>query len=335
LSIRNYIIKRLFTVIPTLIGVSILVFLMINLIPGDPAQAMLYPKGTPAEIAALRHKLGLDLPLVKQYINWVINVAHFDFGYSVRSGEKVISVIANRIPATIELSLTALIIAVFAGIPLGVIAARKKNSFIDYTAISVSLLGVSIPVFWLGLMLIFLFSVTLGLLPVSGRIAMGSSLTDHTGFYLLDAMITGNLPALMDALKHLILPAVSLATIPLALIVRVTRSSMLEVLSQDYMRTAKAKGIPMRRVIYRHALKNALIPVLTVIGIQLGTLMGGAILTETVFSWPGIGMLVVSAISNRDYPIIQGIVFLVALVMIVVNLLVDIIYAYIDPRITY
>lgn len=335
MSIRNYIIKRLFTVIPTLIGVSILVFLMINLIPGDPAQAMLYPKGTPAEIAALRHKLGLDLPLVKQYINWVINVAHFDFGYSVRSGEKVISVIANRIPATIELSLTALIIAVFAGIPLGVIAARKKNSFIDYTAISVSLLGVSIPVFWLGLMLIFLFSVTLGLLPVSGRIAMGSSLTDHTGFYLLDAMITGNLPALMDALKHLILPAVSLATIPLALIVRVTRSSMLEVLSQDYMRTAKAKGIPMRRVIYRHALKNALIPVLTVIGIQLGTLMGGAILTETVFSWPGIGMLVVSAISNRDYPIIQGIVFLVALVMIVVNLLVDIIYAYIDPRITY
>lgn len=335
MSLRNYIIKRLVTVIPTLMGVSILVFLMINMIPGDPAQAMLYPKGTPLEVAALRHKLGLDLPLVKQYINWVINATHFDFGYSVRSGEKVISVIASRIPATIELFLTALIIAVFAGIPLGVIAARKKNSIIDYTAISVSLLGVSIPVFWLGLMLIFLFSVTLGWLPVSGRIAMGSSLTEHTGFYLLDAMITGNLPALMDALKHLILPAVSLATIPLALIVRVTRSSMLEVLSQDYMRTAKAKGIPMRRVIYRHALKNALIPVLTVIGIQLGTLMGGAILTETVFSWPGTGMLVVSAISNRDYPIIQGIVFIIALVMIVVNLLVDILYAYIDPRITY
>lgn len=335
MSIRNYIIRRLIIVIPTLIGVSLLVFMMIHLIPGDPAEAMLYPKGSPTEVAELRHKLGLDQPLLTQYVSWVTNAVQFDLGSSVRTGGKVITEIANRMPATIELSLTALFIAIFAGIPLGVIAARKKNTIIDYLAISISLLGVSIPVFWLGLMLVFLFSVTLGWLPVSGRIAMGSSLTQITGLYILDALITRNIPVLIDLVKHMILPAFTLATIPLALIVRVTRSSMLDVLSQDYMRTAKAKGIPRRRVIYRHALKNALIPVITVIGLQLGTLMGGAILTETVFSWPGTGMLVVTAIGNRDYPIIQGIVFIVALIMIVVNLIVDIIYAYIDPRITY
>jgi peptide/nickel transport system permease protein len=322
-------------VIPTLVGVSLLVFFIIHLIPGDPAQVMLYPKGTPEEIEALRHKLGLNKPLAVQYMDWVINAVHLDLGNSVFSGEKVVSEIFNRFPATIELTLGALLIAVLVGIPLGVIAARKKNTFLDYSCITFSLLGVSIPVFWLGLMLIFIFSASLGLLPVSGRMAMGMPIQDITGFYLLDAILTGNKAAFGDIFKHLILPSVALATVPLALIVRITRSSMLDVFTQDYMRTAKAKGLPVRRVIYKHALKNSLIPVITVIGIQVGSLLGGAILTETVFSWPGIGSLVIDAIYSRDYPVIQGVVFIIALIMIIVNLIVDIIYAYVDPRIRY
>ncbi len=335
MSIWKYIFKRLLMVIPTLVGVSLLVFFIIHLIPGDPAQVMLYPKGTPEEIEALRHKLGLNKPLAVQYMDWVINAVHLDLGNSVFSGEKVVSEIFNRFPATIELTLGALLIAVLVGIPLGVIAARKKNTFLDYSCITFSLLGVSIPVFWLGLMLIFIFSASLGLLPVSGRMAMGMPIQDITGFYLLDAILTGNKAAFGDIFKHLILPSVALATVPLALIVRITRSSMLDVFTQDYMRTAKAKGLPVRRVIYKHALKNSLIPVITVIGIQVGSLLGGAILTETVFSWPGIGSLVIDAIYSRDYPVIQGVVFIIALIMIIVNLIVDIIYAYVDPRIRY
>ena len=335
MSIWNYILKRLLMVVPTLFGVTVLVFLMIHLIPGDPAQVMLYPKGTPEQVEALRHKLGLDLPMLTQYFNWVVGALHLDLGSSVFSGEKVVTEILTRFPATIELTLSGMFIAIVLGIPLGVIAARNRNTILDYLCISISLLGVSIPVFWLGLMLMFLFSATLGLLPVSGRIAMGLSLQEYTGFYIIDALISGNFHAAWVTLKHMILPATALATVPLALIVRITRSSMLDVLSQDYIRTAKAKGLPSNRIIYRHALKNALIPVITVIGIQIGTLMGGAILTETVFSWPGIGSLVVDAINARDYPIIQGVVFIVALIMILANLLVDIVYAYIDPRIRY
>lgn len=335
MSIWKYILKRLLMIVPTLIGVSLLVFFIIHLIPGDPAQVMLYPKGTPEEIEALRHKLGLDKPLAIQYIDWIIGAAHLDLGTSVFSGEPVVTEVFRRFPATIELTFGALLIAVFIGIPLGVLAARKRNTLIDYSCITFSLLGVSIPVFWLGLMFIFIFAATLGWLPVSGRITMGLSLENITGFYLLDALLTGNIQALSDVSRHLILPSISLATIPLALIVRITRSSMLDVLSQDYIRTAKAKGLPVKRVIFRHALKNSLIPVITVIGIQIGSMMGGAILTETVFSWPGIGMLIIDAIYNRDYPLIQGVVFIIALIMIIINLLVDIIYAYIDPRIRY
>jgi len=318
LSIWSYVVKRLFISIPTLIGVSLLVFFMMHLIPGDPAQLMLYPKGTPEEVEALRQELGLNQSML-----------------SVFNGEPVISEIAERFPATIELTLGALMIAILIGMPLGVLAARKKNSIIDYMCITVSLAGVSIPVFWLGLMMIFFFSATLGVLPVSGRISMEYTITDITGFYLFDAIITGNFAAAWDVFKHMILPALALSTVPLALVVRITRSSMLEVLSQDYMKTAKAKGIPGRLIIYKHALRNALIPVITVLGIQVGSLLGGAILTETVFSWPGIGTLVVSSINERDYPIIQGVVFVIAIIMILVNLLVDVVYAFIDPRIRY
>lgn len=335
MSIWNYIIKRLMWAIPTLIGVSLLVFLLIHMIPGDPAQIMLYPKGTPEEVEALRHELGLNNPLTVQYLDWVKNAILFDFGNSIVNGNSVVSEIASRFPATVELALAAMLLAVSVGIPLGILAARKKNTIIDYLCITISLGGVSIPVFWLGLMFIYIFSAILGLLPVSGRITMGMEVNEITGLYLLDSILSSNVKAMWDAIKHLILPALALATIPLALIVRITRSSMLDVLSEEYMKTAKAKGIPNRLVIYKHALRNALIPVITVLGIQVGSLMGGSILTETVFSWQGLGSLVVSSINERDYPVIQGVVFLAALFMVVVNLIVDVLYAYVDPRIRY
>lgn len=321
--------------IPTLIGVSILVFSMIHLIPGNPAAAMLYPRATPEAIAALEHQLGLDLPLHVQYLQWIGNALKLDLGNSVRTGATVMSEISQRFPATMELAIAALLIAVVIGIPLGVIAAQKKNTIIDYLATSFSLLGVSIPVFWLGLMLIFIFAATLEILPVSGRLTTGITIQKITGMHVLDALLTGNFMGFKDALRHLILPAISLATVPLALVVRITKSSMLEVLSQDYIRTARAKGLPARKVIFKHALKNALIPVITVIGLQFGRLMGGAILTETVFSWSGIGTLVVTAINNRDYPVIQGTILIIALLFILINLVVDILYSYIDPRIRY
>jgi peptide/nickel transport system permease protein len=335
MNLRNYIIKRFLLAIPTLIGVSILVFSMLHLIPGDPAEVMLYPKGTEEQIEALRQKLGLDLPFYQQYFQWLGNVVQLDLGTSIKTGEAALKEIGSRFPATIELSLAALIIAVVLGIPLGVIAAQKRNTFIDYCTISLSLFGVSIPVFWLGLMLIFIFSAGLGWLPVSGRITMGASPDEVTGLYLIDSLVARDFGSFMDSILHLILPAVALATIPLALVVRITRSSMLDVLSQDYMRTAKANGLPYRRIIFKHALKNALIPVVTVIGLQFGLLLGGAILTEAVFSWPGIGTLIVSSITNRDYPLIQGIVLMIAIIFIIVNILVDILYTIIDPRIRY
>lgn len=335
MDIVKYCFKRVLLAIPTIIGVTIVVFLIVHMIPGDPAQVMLYPQGTPEAVEALRVRMGLDQPLHIQYLTWVNNVLHGDLGDSVQSYEPVLKEIWDRFPATIELSLAAIFIAVAVGIPLGVLAARKRNSFIDYLCISVSLLGVSIPVFWLGMMLIFVFAAILNILPVSGRLTMGLSVDQVTGLYLIDSLITGNFNAFGDAAKHLVLPAIALATIPLALIVRVTRSSMLDVLNEDYIRTARAKGVPLAKVIFKHALKNALIPVITVIGLQFGTLMGGAILTEEVFSWPGIGRLIVGAIYNRDYPLIQGVVLIVSLIFILINLLVDILYAYIDPRIRY
>lgn len=335
MDIAKYCFKRVLLAIPTIIGVTIVVFLIVHMIPGDPAQVMLYPQGTPEAVEALRVRMGLDQPLHIQYLTWVNNVLHGDLGDSVQSYDPVLKEIWDRFPATIELSLAAIFIAVAVGIPLGVLAARKRNSFIDYLCISVSLLGVSIPVFWLGMMLIFVFAAILNILPVSGRLTMGLSLNQITGLYLIDSLITGNFNAFGDAVKHLVLPAIALATIPLALIVRVTRSSMLDVLNEDYIRTARAKGVPLAKVIFKHALKNALIPVITVIGLQFGTLMGGAILTEEVFSWPGIGRLIVGAIYNRDYPLIQGVILIVSLIFILINLLVDILYAYIDPRISY
>ncbi len=335
MALYKYFIKRLVLTLPTLLGVSIIVFLLIHMIPGDPVDIMLGDRVTDAAKLALEERLGLNQPLHIQYWNWFSNAVRGDFGISIRSNQPVIEEIMRRLPATVELTVVALLIAVVFGILFGVSAARYRNTAIDYSTIGFSLLGVSIPIFWLGMMLIFFFSVILGWLPVSGRLAMGISIPQMTGLYLVDALIAGKISAFWGALKHLILPAFSLATVSLALIVRVTRSSMLDILSEDYIRTARAKGVRERKVIYTHALKNAMIPVVTVIGLQLAKLMGGAILTETVFSWPGIGRLLVTAIGVRDYPVVQGVVFFVAFAFIAINIVVDLFYAYLDPRIRY
>ncbi|MEA1960916.1 MAG: ABC transporter permease [Bacillota bacterium] len=335
MGLFKYFIKRLLLAVPTIIGVSIIVFLLIHIIPGDPVQVMLGNKATEAARTALTERLGLNQPLYTQYWNWFTHSLQGDFGISVTSYEPVMSEVMSRFTATIELAFISIIIAIVLGIIFGVTAARYRNQPADHILIGFSLLGVSIPVFWLGIMLIFLFAAVLQWLPVSGRLTMGLSIPHITGLYLVDSLLTGNMRAFADSLQHLILPAISLATIPLAIIVRVTRSSMLDVLHEDYIRTARAKGVPRRRVIFKHALKNAMIPVLTVIGLQLGTLLGGAILTETVFAWPGVGRLLVTAISNRDYPTVQGIVFLISVLFVAINIIVDCCYAYLDPRIRF
>lgn len=335
MALYKYFIKRLALTIPTLLGVSIIVFLLIHMIPGDPIDIMVGDRISAEARLALEERLGFDQPLHVQYWQWFTNALQGDLGISIRSNQPVIREILNRLPATIELTLVALFIAVLFGIIFGVSAARHRNTIIDQSMIGFSLLGVSIPIFWLGMMLIMLFSVLLGWLPVSGRLSMGTAIPSITGLYLFDALITGHFDAFIDALKHLLMPAFSLATVSLALIVRVTRSSMLDVLSEDYIRTARAKGLREGKVVYVHALKNALIPVVTVIGLQLAKLMGGAILTETVFSWPGIGRLLINAIGFRDYPVVQGVVLFVAFAFIFINIIVDLLYAYLDPRIRY
>lgn len=335
MAFYRYLLKRLFTVLPTLLGASILVFMLIHIIPGDPVTVMLGERASDAAREALIQRLGLDQPLHIQFWNWLASAAQGDFGVSIRTNTSVTEEIISRLPATVELTIAAILIAVVCGIFFGVTAARYRNSIFDQMAIGFSLLGVSIPIFWLGMMMIFLFSVVMGWLPVSGRLSLGISIEHITGLYLIDSLLTGNIRAFWDALRHLAMPATALSTVSLALFVRVTRSSMLDVLSEDYVRTARAKGLGMNIVIYKHALKNALIPIVTVVGLSVAQLLGGAVLTETVFSWPGIGRLLITSIGFRDYPMIQGIVLLVVLAFIVINLLVDLVYAYLDPRIRY
>lgn len=335
MAFYRYILKRLLIVLPTLIGASIIVFLLIHIIPGDPVTVMLGERATEAARLALSEKMGLDQPLHIQYWSWFSGVLQGDFGTSIRSSNSVWDEIMGRLPATVELSLTAIFIAVVFGIFFGVTAARYRNSVVDQMAIGFSLLGVSIPIFWLGMMMIFFFSVVMGWLPVSGRMSLGLSIESITGLNLFDSLVAGNMRVFWDALRHLVMPAFALATVSLALFVRVTRSSMLDVLSEDYVRTARAKGLSMNIVIYKHALKNALIPIVTVVGLSVAQLLGGAVLTETVFSWPGIGRLLITSIGFRDYPMIQGIVLFVVMAFIFINLITDLVYAYLDPRIRY
>lgn len=331
----RYIARRLLDLLPVLLGITLLVFLFLQLIPGNPAVVLLGPRATPDQIAALQEQLGLNRPLPLQYLSFLGKLIRFDLGRSIISGIPITQEIATRWPATFELSVGAMLVAIALGVPAGILAAVKKNGWIDNLAMTTSLIGVSMPVYWLGLLLVYLFAVNLQWLPPSGRIGVGVDLQPITGFYVLDSLLRLNFSALFDVLAHLILPAITVGTIPLAIIARITRSAMLEVLSQDYIRTARAKGLLERWVIFKHALKNALLPVITIIGLQFGTLLGGAILTETIFSWPGIGSWIYEGILARDYPVVQGGVVFVAIVFVLINLLVDLSYALLDPRIQY
>jgi peptide/nickel transport system permease protein len=333
----RYIARRLLGLLPVIFGITLLVFAFLHLIPGDPVTAMVGERATPDQIEVLREQMGLNKPLPLQYLTFVGSLLRLDFGNSIVTGIPIREEIGRRWAASFELSTAAMIFAVFIGIPAGIIAAVYKDKWADNLAMIGSLIGVSMPVYWLGLLLIYLFAVNLGWLPPSGRLGVseGFAFKPLTGFYVLDAVLQLNIPALKDVLAHLILPAIALGTIPLAIVARLTRSAMLEVMSQDYIRTARAKGVLERWVILKHALKNALLPVITIIGLQFGTLLSGAILTETIFSWPGLGSWIYNAILARDYPVVQGGVVFISVTFVLINLLVDLSYALFDPRIQY
>jgi peptide/nickel transport system permease protein len=332
---RWYVTKRLLLLIPVLLGVSILSFSLIRLAPGDPARTIAGEHASPQTISAIREKYGLDKPFTTQYWVWLKRVLRGDLGRSIVSNEYVTREILDRFPNTMELTFFAMFIAVAVGAVAGIVSASRQYSVIDYTTMGVALFGVSMPVFWLGIMLMMIFGVFLKWLPIGGRIDTLIPFRRVTGLYLLDSLIGWNGPALASSFRHLIMPSIALATIPMATIARVTRSSMLEVLRQDFIRTERAKGLSERVVIYKHAARNALLPVVTVIGLEFGLLLAGAILTETIFAWPGIGRYVVNAVRMRDYPAVQGCLLFFALTFVVVNLITDLLYVLIDPRIKY
>ncbi len=331
----RYAIKRFLTIVPVLLGVSLIVFSFTHLIPGDPAVAMLGERATPQRVTEVRAQLGLDRPLYTQYFIYVGKILHGDLGASILRGDSVLRDLVRRFPATVELATSAILIAIVVGVPMGIIAAVWRNSLFDGLSRLIALTGVSMPIFWLGLMLAWFFGVVLHWLPTGFRLGTEVSLTPVTNLYILDSLLTNNPQALASSLRHLILPALALSTIPMAVIARMTRASLLEVLSQDYIRTAESKGLPQQAVILRHAMRNALLPVMTVTGLQVGRLLSGAILTETIFSWPGIGLWIYEAIQARDYPIVQGATLFIATIFVTVNLITDLLYAAVDPRIKY
>lgn len=331
--IFRFIIRRLLFLLFILFGVSILVFISVRLIPGDPAQVMLGERATPEAIDRLREQLGLNKPLYQQYFMYLGNLLKGDLGISITSNNSVMSEIMKKFPATIELSFASMIIATIFGVSAGILAAVYRNSWLDNIVMVGALTGVSMPIFWLGLILMLIFSSSLDLLPFSGRMDITSDIEPITNFYLIDTLLQGDFEGFADVVNHLILPAFTLSTVPTAIIARMTRASMLEVLNQEYVRTAYAKGVGKFKVVMYHALKNALIPIVTITGLQLGLLLSGAVLTETVFSWNGLGSYVVNAVSSRDFPVIQGCVLIFAAVFVLVNLLVDLSYFIIDPRV--
>ena len=314
---RSYLARRLLLLVPVLLGVSVVVFLVLHLSPGDPAEIMLGSQATQEDLERLRRELGLTEPLHVQYFHWVTHVARGDLGRSLWMKRPVLDEVLNRYKATLILTASGLLLSTLGGIVLGVSSAVRPHSFLDRASAVTSLFGASMPVFWLGIVLMVIFSLWLGWLPASGMWA------PYGG------------GGLRDLLAHLILPAVTLAAASLTIIARLTRSTMLDILSQDYIRTARAKGLVEGRVIFRHGLKNALIPIVTVVGVQAGYLLGGAVLTETVFAWPGVGLLMVQGILARDFPLVQGCVLIIALTFVLINLAVDLLYAYLDPRIQY
>lgn len=332
----TFLLKRLAFTIPTFIALMFITFVMIRLVPGDPIEVRRGERGiSPERHAELLKEMGLDQPVWKQFADYVSGILHGDFGVSIVSKVPIVDEFLKLFPATVELTLCAMLFATLIGIPAGVIAASRRGGVYDQSLMSISLAGYSMPIFWWGLMLIFLMSVQLRLTPVSGRIGTAFYFPPVTGFMLIDSLLSGQKGAFKSAVQHLVLPTFVLGTVPLAIIARMTRSSMLEVLEEDYVRTAKAKGLSTRRVIGVHALRNALIPVITSIGLQIGTLLAGAVLTESIFSWPGVGKWLIDSINRRDYPALQGGIMLIAAVVIIVNLLVDLLYGLINPRIRH
>ncbi len=331
----RYVLFRILAIVPTLLGVAVVVFVLIRLIPGDPAQVMLGGFATPERAAALRRDLGLDRPLPIQFGIWLGGLARGELGRSIISQRAVAEDIWQRFPATLELTLCAQAFAVAAGVTLGIVSATTHNSRWDLGATALSVLGMSMPTFWFGLMLLYVFGVWLKVLPISGRLDVGVHLVRITGLALVDSLVQRNWAALGDALAHLVLPAFSLAVIPLAMLSRFTRTGMLEVLRQDYIAVARAKGLRGRAVLWRHALRNALIPLVTVAGTRFGAQLAGAVLVEVVYAWPGVGRLIFDAIEKRDYPVIQGTVLFIAVLFVFINLATDLVYAALDPRIRY
>ncbi|EKF44205.1 ABC transporter permease subunit [Nitratireductor indicus] len=332
----RFIFGRLAVLIPTFLGVSIIAFSFIRVLPGDPVMLMSGERVmAPERYEQIKQMLGYDRPLPVQYFDYLTGVLSGDFGNSIVTRRPVLDDFLTLFPATLELSLCAMLLAIIIGVPAGVFAAIKRGSFFDQTIMGTALVGYSMPIFWWGLLLIILFSGTLGWTPVSGRISLLYYFPPVTGFMLIDSLLSGQSGAFTSALSHLILPSIVLGTIPLAVIARQTRSAMLEVLSEDYVRTARAKGLSPFRVVGIHALRNAMIPVITTIGLQVGVMLAGAILTETIFSWPGVGKWMVDSVFKRDYPVIQSGLLIIAGVIMLVNLAVDLLYGLINPRIRH
>jgi peptide/nickel transport system permease protein len=322
-------------IIPVLLGVSIVVFFMVRAIPGDPAQLLLGQQATQEQVQQVRQNMGLDKPVIVQYGIFLADALRGDLGQSIVTGRPVTTELLARFPATLELTAFAMLVAILVGVPVGVISAVKQYSWLDKFTSVLALTGISMPIFWLAMILIVIFFVNLGWLPFPGRLSTGYAVTSITGLVLVDSLLTLNFPAFWDGLKHLILPAIALGTIPMAVVMRMTRSSMLEVMGEDYVRTARAKGVVPWRVVFKHALRNAMLPTVTVIGLQAGLLMGGAVITETIFSWPGVGQIAYDSVNRRDYAMIQGVVLYGATLFVLVNLLVDVLYAVLDPRVRY
>lgn len=329
--------KRLLLTLPTFLALMFITFIMIRLVPGDPIEVRRGERGiTPERLEQLRHEMGLDQPIWKQFWDYAYGILHGDFGTSIVSKTPIVEEFFKLFPATLELTFCAMLIATLVGIPAGVLAAVRRGKFYDQALMGVALTGYSMPIFWWGLILILVMSNTLHLTPVSGRTDLVKYFYPPvTGFAMIDSLLSGQKGAFWDALHHLILPSIVLGTVPLAVIARMTRSAMLEVLQEDYVRTARAKGLSASRVVGLHALRNALIPVVTSIGLQVGTLLAGAVLTETIFSWPGVGKWLIDSIARRDYPALQGGIMLISTVVIAVNLLVDLLYGLINPRVRH
>jgi peptide/nickel transport system permease protein len=331
----RYLVRRLLLLVPILFGVSLLIFFWIRALPGSPAESLLGERATPALVQAYRKRYGLDQPVYKQYWVYVKTTVTGDLGVSVASRRTVIDEIKKKFPATVELALAAMLFAVLVGVPLGFVAAKRHGGIFDNVSLVASLIGISIPIFFLAIILKYIFAIRLAWLPSVGRISVLIETKHPTNFYVLDAILERDWSALWDVLKHLVLPAVALGSIPLAVVARITRAAVLDVQNEDYVRTARSKGLPPIIVDRRHVLRNALLPVSTIIGLQTGLLLSGAVLTETVFAYPGMGSWLRDAIFNRDYPVLQGGILFLALVFVLVNLLVDISYAIINPRIRY